>query len=174
MKDWDLLGDSFVKLFSLGFLFAMGIIWSWVSFFRVDTVVGKVEMQEPLHQFCVNVDALHGWHEFEFPQPYGHVTYLGGSWSVDADVLFPVGPEGYEELWESGLEFPGLRFTDSAPTGALLIEDQERGIVWFQRPKCLANSQHRVRMRINEIDEDLFDNHGSLTVCFGKRSAHSH
>ena len=38
MKDWDLLGDSFVKLFSLGFLFALGVFWSWVAFFRTDTL----------------------------------------------------------------------------------------------------------------------------------------
>jgi len=171
MKDWDLLSDSFLKFFSLGFLFALGILWACLSVFRTDTVVVKLHLEEPLHQFCVNVDSITGWHEFEFPEAYGHITYMGGAWSIDSDVLFPVGAEGYEELWESGLDLPVNRYTDHAPSGALLIEDQEIGLRWFRRPRCLSRPHHRIRLRINELNKDLFDNHGMLTVCFGKNSA---
>ena len=175
MSYFDWFKKDFWNLFSLGFLFALGLVWGVFQFVNSDVrcsrpgVVNiRYTIVNPSYGFCASVSSRSGWNEFEFPTAHRSITYVGGSWSVDASSLFPVGAEGYDELWESDLSSPAFRYTEQAPIGGLLIEDEKKGLLWTTSPGNLSKSHRRIRMRINESDEQLSNNQGALTVCFGQ------
>lgn len=175
-RDW--ISANVWNLFSLGFLFALGLVWGVINFLEPtsycsppNVVVVRYMVAKPVHNFCASVNSRSGWNEFEFPSEFRSISYVGGSWSVDKNRLFPVGAEGYVELWESGLNVPAWRYTEQAPTGGLLIEDDSRGLLWETQPGNLSKPHRKIRMRINESDEHLADNHGAVTVCFSPGEA---
>jgi hypothetical protein len=52
------------------------------------------------------------------------------------------------------------------PFGALLMGSGQ-GVLWIQRPVSLNSQFSAVNMRINDADNALGDNGGSIQVCFG-------
>ncbi|XZN89009.1 MAG: hypothetical protein ACM65M_15100 [Microcoleus sp.] len=122
-------------------------------------------------QACYEVDARKGWQSFTLPGRFTQVVSISGSWSVDDRNYKRIGPEGHSGEAAKRLEpYNQYKYTQTYPFGVLLVGvpgDWETAIprpIW-PLPKAVSQ---RVMMRINDADNALGDNAGSLLVCFGR------
>lgn len=126
----------------------------------------------PLQQSdCYEVDSRKGWQYFTVAGQFTHVVSITGSWSVDYRNYRRIGPEGHSGEAAKRLEpYNQYKYTESYPFGVLLVGvpgDWETVVPRPNWPLPKAVSQ-RVMMRINDADNALGDNAGSLLVCFAR------
>lgn len=116
---------------------------------------------------CVSVDSKQGWQRFNLPGSFTKITSITGGWSVDAKNYTPVGASGHTGR-DSELLTPynQYKFDQRFPFGALLMSSGQ-GILWIQSPNSFSSAPFgAVDMRINDADNALGDNGGSIQVCF--------
>jgi hypothetical protein len=117
---------------------------------------------------CVSVDSKRGWQRFNLPGSFTRVASIGGAWSVDSRNYSPVGSSGHTGRDAEALTpYNQYKFDQRFPFGALLMGSGQ-GVLWIQNPVSFNGSLGAVDMRINDADNALGDNGGSLQVCFGK------
>lgn len=123
---------------------------------------------QPSSSACVSVASTSGWQHFNLPGSFTKVTSISGGWSVGPSNS--VGASGHtgrdaEEL----APYNQYKFDQKFPFGALLMGSGQ-GLLWVQNPVSLSGSFGAVDMRINDADNALGDNRGSLQVCFGNQN----
>ncbi|GJD22465.1 hypothetical protein RIVM261_074210 [Rivularia sp. IAM M-261] len=116
---------------------------------------------------CVTVDSRSGWQHFNLPGSFTKVTSISGGWSVDTRNYSSVGSSGHNGRDAEALApYNQYKFDQQFPFGALLMGSGQ-GTLWIQSPVSFSGSFGAVDMRINDADNALGDNGGSLQVCFG-------
>lgn len=118
---------------------------------------------------CSMVDSRTGWQSVVVPQGYYRIASISGGWSVDASNHAPVGAEGHTgAAGEALAPFSQYKFVNWAHFGALILEDDSQIAAVNVGSEVIPPSGSRtVKFRINDKDEALSDNQGSLQVCFG-------
>ena len=118
--------------------------------------------------YCVVVDSRSSWQRFSLPRSFTKVASISGGWSVDTRSHAPVGPFGHTGREADSLSpYNQYKFDQRFPFGALLMGSGQ-GTLWIQSPNSLTSAPFdAVDMRINDADNALGDNGGSLRVCFG-------
>lgn len=119
---------------------------------------------------CYQVDAKQGWQYFNLLRPRSRVASITGSWSVDTRNYSSVGAEGHTGEAGQKLEPYGeYKYVQSMPSGALLVDipTEGYGYIPVSQAMNLPRSVIKTAMRINDGDNTLGDNAGSLQVCFG-------
>lgn len=118
---------------------------------------------------CFNVDSRAGWQSIVVPQGYYRIAGVSGGWSVDANNYALVGAEGHTgSAAEALAPFSQYKFVNWAPFGALILEDDSQIAAVNVGSEVIPPSGSRtVKFRINDNDQALGDNQGSLQVCFG-------
>jgi len=115
---------------------------------------------------CVSVNSKGGWQRFNLPGTFTKVTSIDGDWSVDSRSYAPVGATGHSGRDAEALApYNQYKFDQRFPFGALLMGSAQ-GVLWIQNPISLNSPFGAVDMRINDADNALGDNEGSLKVCF--------
>ncbi len=115
---------------------------------------------------CVSVDSRSGWQHFNLPGSFTKIASISGGWSVDSRSYSPVSSSGHSGADAEALApYNQYKFDQQFPFGALLMGGGQ-GTLWIQSPVSLSNSFSAVNMRINDADNALGDNGGSLEVCF--------
>lgn len=128
---------------------------------------------------CFNVDSRQGWQTVVVNHKVASANYIEGGWSVDARSYSMVSYRGHEGSDAERLTpFNAFKYHPPSPFGALLIDLPDLGIVWVNEPSGSlfreAASPVRdpvfpagstFRLRINDADNALGDNGGSLRVC---------
>ena len=144
-------------------LFVAGVL----TFFSAVTLNTKVMQAQTIKSECVSVDSRQGWQRFNLPGSYSRVTSISGGWSVDTRNYAPVDTEGHiGQDAERLAPYNQYKFDLRFPFGALLMRTGA-GILWVQSPISFTNRFVSVDMRINDADDALGDNGGTLQVCFG-------
>lgn len=116
---------------------------------------------------CVTVDSRNGWQRFNLPGSFTRVASISGGWSVDTRSYSPVGSSGHNGRDAEALApYSQYKFDQRFPFGALLMGSGQ-GVLWVENPVSFTGSFGAVDMRINDADNALGDNGGSLQVCFG-------
>jgi hypothetical protein len=125
------------------------------------------ENVQPNSSTCVSVDSTKGWQRFNLPGNFTKITSLGGGWSVDTRSYQPVNASGHGGSDAQTLTpYNQYKFDQRFPFGALLMGSGQ-GVLWIQAPTSFNSPFGAVDMRINDADNALSDNGGSLQVCFG-------
>jgi hypothetical protein len=121
----------------------------------------------PSNSACVSVDSRSGWQHFNLPGSFTRVASISGGWSVDTRNYASVGSSGHSGRDAEALApYNQYKFDQRFPFGALLMGSGQ-GTLWIQNPVSFNGSFGAVDMRINDADNALGDNGGSLQVCFG-------
>ncbi len=117
---------------------------------------------------CVSVDSRRGWQRFNLHGNFTKVVSISGGWSVDSRSHASVGASGHSGRDAEDLApYNQYKYDQGFPFGALLMGSGQ-GVLWIQNPKSFNSSPFgAVDMRINDADNALSDNGGSLQVCFG-------
>jgi hypothetical protein len=116
---------------------------------------------------CVTVDSRNGWQHFNLPGSFTRVASISGGWSVDTRNYSPVGSSGHNGRDAEALApYNQYKFDQRFPFGSLLMGSGQ-GVLWVENPVSFTGSFGAVDMRINDADNALGDNGGSLQVCFG-------
>jgi len=116
---------------------------------------------------CVFVDSRSGWQRFNLPGSFTKVISITGGWTVDTKSFSLVSSSGHTgRAAEALAPFNRYKFDQKFPFGALLMGSRQ-GVIWVQKPGSFSGSSGAVDMRINDADNALGDNGGSLKVCFG-------
>lgn len=122
---------------------------------------------QPSSSTCASVDSRRGWQSFDFPRNVTRITSISGGWSVDTRSYSPVGATGHSGRDAEALTpFNQYKFDQRFPFGAVLMGSGQ-GVLWIQSPVSLNSQFSAVNMRINDADNALGDNGGSIQVCFG-------
>lgn len=117
--------------------------------------------------YCVSVDSRRGWQKFNLPRSFTKVVSTSGGWSVDTRSYAPVGSSGHSGRDAEALSpYNQYKYDQRFLFGALLMGTGQ-GVLWIQNPVSFTGSFNAVDMRINDADNALGDNGGSLQVCFG-------
>jgi hypothetical protein len=116
------------------------------------------------------VSAQSGWQESYMTLSAGQqftVTFLSGSWTVDAKSLPLVGPEGYSEQADSAI-YQGCKYDASNRYGVLYGqvngEAADNAFPIGNGGTFTASRDGELYLRINDTDQCLGDNEGSVTV----------
>lgn len=127
----------------------------------------KAAAQKASAPHCVFVNSRTAWQRFNLPRAFTKVTSISGGWSVDAKNYAPVGASGHTGRDAELLApYNQYKFDQRFPFGVLLMSSGQ-GIVWVQSPNSFSSASfNAVDMRINDADNALGDNGGSLQVCF--------
>jgi hypothetical protein len=130
--------------------------------------VGEFIASERSRPYCVTVDSRSGWQRFNLPRSFTKVASIGGGWSVDTRSYAPVSSSGHTGRDADALRpYNQYKFDQRFPFGALLMGSGQ-GTLWIQSPNSFSSAPFgAVDMRINDADNALGDNGGSLQVCFG-------
>jgi hypothetical protein len=133
--------------------------------------VAKVEQSPappPDNNACFTVSAQQGWQYFNLPGSFKRITSIEGSWSVDDRSYARVGAYGHTGDASNRLApYNQYKYDQNYPFGALLVNIPNYGYFWVENPQQLPRSINFTAMRINDGDNALGDNGGSLRVCFG-------
>jgi hypothetical protein len=119
---------------------------------------------------CYEVNSRQGWQYFTLLRPRKRVTTISGSWSVDAKNYAGVGPGGHSGDDARRLEpYNQYKYDQNFPFGALFVDIPTDGYGYTQvsGAQVLQRQITKTAMRINDADNALGDNAGSLRVCFG-------
>ncbi len=115
---------------------------------------------------CVSVSSRRGWQTFNLSDSVTRVASIRGRWSVDTRNYAPVGAYGHQgRAAEALAPYNQYKHDQSFPFGALLM-DSDNEAIWIQNPVVFSNNIKIVSLRINDADNALGDNGGSLQVCF--------
>jgi hypothetical protein len=118
---------------------------------------------------CVTVDSKKGWQDFNLNGSFTKVASISGGWSVDTRNYSPVGASGHTGRdAESLAPYEQYKFDQDFPFGTLLVNIPNYGYINVQQPQQLPQPVSKTAIRINDADNALGDNGGSLKVCFGK------
>lgn len=118
--------------------------------------------------YCVDVSSRTGWTSFNLPRSFTKVASINGGWSVDSRSYAPVGPYGHTGQDAQALSpYNQYKHDQRFPFGALLVDIPNSGYIWVKEPQTLSQSISSTQIRINDADNALGDNGGSLNVCFG-------
>jgi hypothetical protein len=115
------------------------------------------------------VSAESGWQESYMTLSAGQqftITYISGSWTVDARSLPSVGPEGYSEQADSAI-YQDCKYDASNRYGVLYGQVNGAANGAFPIGKggtFTASRDGELYLRINDTDRCLVDNAGSVTV----------
>lgn len=116
---------------------------------------------------CISVNSRQGWQHFSLPGGFTKVISVGGGWSVDARNYASVSASGHNGRDAEALKpYNQYKYDPRFPFGALLMGSGQ-GTLWIQGAASFSNTFGAVDMRINDADNALGDNAGSLQVCFG-------
>jgi hypothetical protein len=117
---------------------------------------------------CFSVDSRLGWQRFNLPGSFTKVSSISGGWSVDTRNYASVGASGHSGRDAAALTpYNQYKYDQRFPFGALLMGSSQ-GALWIQSPNSFSSAPFgAVDMRINDADNALGDNGGSLEVCFG-------
>lgn len=117
--------------------------------------------------YCVDVSSRAGWTRFNLPRSFTRIASISGGWSVDSRSYAPVGPYGHSGQEAQRLTpYNQYKYDQRFPFGALLMGSGQ-GVLWIQNINSLSSAPFgAVDMRINDADNALGDNNGSLRVCF--------
>ncbi|MBD2024852.1 hypothetical protein [Leptolyngbya sp. FACHB-711] len=119
---------------------------------------------------CHEVSSRQGWQYFNLLRPRTRVVSISGSWSVDSRSYPSVGAGGHSGDAASRLEpYNQYKYDRGFAFGALFVDIPTDGYGYVQvsSPQSLPRTITRTAMRINDADNALGDNAGSLRVCFG-------
>jgi hypothetical protein len=117
---------------------------------------------------CYDVDSKRGWQHFNLPGSFTKVTRISGGWSVDTRNYSPVGASGHSGSDATALEpYNQYKYDQKLPFGALIVDIPSSGYIWVPKPQQLLKPITETTMRINDSDNSLGDNSGSMQVCFG-------
>jgi len=118
---------------------------------------------------CFSVDSRQGWQTFTANHKVSSVNYIENGWSVDARSYPMVSYEGHQGADADRLApYNAYKYNQSFPFGALLMEMPNGEVIWANNPTGELGSfpaNSTFRFRINDADEALGDNGGSLKVC---------
>jgi hypothetical protein len=115
---------------------------------------------------CVTVDARSGWQRFTLSRAFSAIQSISGGWSVDGQRYAPVGASGHFGSDAQALSpYSQYKYNQNYPFGALLLGNG-RDYFWVQQGSRLPSPLSSFDMRINDADNALGDNRGSLRVCF--------
>ena len=153
----------------IGLVGALGaaIIANWHRLIGGDTSV--------VAETCRTVEATAGDQIFDLEFDVGRVNRITGQWSVVAERVPYVGPEGHvrgEMAAALERDFAHNKYTRAYPFGALLAS-YHNNQVWtkyrhLRGPERFPVPVRRVKLCINDKDGLLENNGGTLQVCFGK------
>ncbi|MCT7983507.1 serine/threonine protein kinase [Laspinema sp. A4] len=128
-----------------------------------------VSVPESSRPYCVAVDSRKGWQKFNLPRSFSQVVSTSGGWSVDTRNYSPVGSFGHSGRDAEDLSpYSQYKYDQRFPFGALLMGNGEH-FFWLPGSGSFTDSFNTVEMRINDADNSLGDNGGSLQVCFGNQ-----
>jgi len=123
---------------------------------------------------CFVVDSRKGWQYFRVPKSFTRVVSVNGRWSVD-DRNYPrVDPNGHLGEAANRLQpYNQYKYDPQLPFGALLVEIPTGAFAptyaSINSPmKLPSRSENSIGLRINDADNALGDNGGSLSICFGQ------
>lgn len=118
---------------------------------------------------CFSVDSRQGWQSFTANHRVSGVNYIEGGWSVDARSYSMVSYTGHQGAGAERLApFNAYKYNQGFPFGALLMQLPNGKVIWANKPGSELGSfpdGSTFRFRINDADEALSDNGGSLKVC---------
>jgi hypothetical protein len=115
---------------------------------------------------CVTVDARSGWKRFNLSRGFIGVHSISGGWSVDGRNYAPVSASGHIGADAQALSpYNQYKYSQSYPFGALLLGNG-RDYFSIQQGSRFPSPLTAIDMRINDADNALGDNSGSLRVCF--------
>ncbi len=117
---------------------------------------------------CFSVDSRQGWQSFTANHKVSGVNYIEGGWSVDARSYPMVSYTGHQGADAQRLApFNAYKYNQSFPFGALLMELPNGKVIWPIPTDELGSFPvgSTFRFRINDANEALGDNGGSLKVC---------
>lgn len=118
---------------------------------------------------CFNVSSRQGWQYFNFPTTFTRITSIEGSWSVDSRSYASVGAYGHTGESANRLApYNQYKYDQKYPFGRLLVDIPNYGYISIDHPQTLPRGINSTAMRINDQDNALEDNAGSLRVCFGR------
>jgi hypothetical protein len=120
-----------------------------------------------IEQHCISVDSRQGWQRFNLPRNFTKIANIRGGWSVDTRSYASVGAFGHTGRDAEALRpYNQYKFDQRFPFGALLMGSGQ-GSLWIQDSNSFSSAPFgAVDMRINDADNALGDNGGSLQVCF--------
>lgn len=136
---------------------------------RVKFLVGSPPVP-PNQSICFDVSSRQGWQYFDLPKSVNRVTGITGSWSVDDRNYSRVGASGHTgEAANRLAPYNQYKYAQNYPFGILFVDipTDSYGFIPVTNPQTLPRSINRTAMRINDADNALGDNAGSLKVCFG-------
>lgn len=118
---------------------------------------------------CVSINSKNSWQNFNLNGSFTRIINISGGWSVDARSYSPVGASGHSGQDADALApYNQYKFDQRFPFGALLMINSSQEILLVKEPMSFPSPLSSISMRINDADNALGDNAGSLQVCFGK------
>ncbi len=123
---------------------------------------------------CFVVNSRRGWQYFRLPQSFTRVVSVNGRWSVDDRNYARVGPNGHLGEAANRLQpYSQYKYDSQLPFGTLLVEIPTGAFAPIYASingpmKLPSRSENSIGLRINDADDALGDNGGSLSVCFGQ------
>jgi hypothetical protein len=134
----------------------------------LSTTFAPDEVLPPTQPVCFTVSSQQGWQYFNLPRSFSRISSIEGSWSVDDRAYSPVGASGHTgEAADRLAPYNQYKYNQDYPFGALFVDIPNYGYIWVQNPQQLPQIINSTAMRINDADNALGDNAGSLRVCFG-------
>lgn len=115
---------------------------------------------------CVSVSSKRGWQTFNLSDSVTRIASIRGRWSVDTRNYAPVGASGHQgRAAEALAPYDQYKYDQNFPFGALLM-DSDNESIWIQSPIIFSDNLKVVKLRINDADNAIGNNSGSLQVCF--------
>jgi hypothetical protein len=120
---------------------------------------------------CFSVDSRKGWQTVKANNIVAAINYIEGGWSVDTRSYSMVSYQGHQGADAERLApFNAYKYNQSFPFGALLMELPSGEVIWANQLAAPLSSSifpagSTFRFRINDADEALGDNGGSLKGC---------
>lgn len=130
---------------------------------------GGRQRNQPTTQ-CFELSASEGWQQLPKFPPDTRLTVSGDSgWSVDRNNYKPVGFEGHTGRDAEKLNpYNAYKYDERFPFGALLIRRDGGAVSVIENvptPLHSENGGASIELRINDRDDALADNGGSLRIC---------
>ena len=151
-------------------------VYRWSVLKNVSTCIGDIANIDGeltcskafVQEYCVSVDSRKGWQRFDLPHSFTKITSISGGWSVDTRKYSLVGSSGH--LGQDAISlapYNQYKYDQRFPFGALLMGSGQ-GTLWIKSSNSFSSAPFSaVDMRINDANNALSDNRGSLRVCFG-------
>lgn len=130
----------------------------------------------PTQNPCLNVNSRTGWQSIAVNRGVSSLASIEGGWSVDTHSYSRVSYLGHQGADAEQLApYNAYKYDQRFPFGALLMDLPNYGVVWIQKNNDYIVNRNTnfpagstLRLRINDADNALGDNAGSLRVCLTK------